>query len=221
MKSKPDRVLAWCGSLERGGDVVGLLPIRALLCWEYLEAGIEKFRGENWFDAVALPVPFSLFPADLNWTLSMTLEIAGALCLLLGLATRFFAAVLLLLTIVATATVHWPESWSSFSELWMGYAITDQGYGNFKLPLLFAAMLWPLVVFGPGRLSLDTLLLRWSSPAAGRSGVDRAQVLRVWSVVLLVAGVAAAWLVPAAGVALALVGIVLALFARHTGVSHA
>ncbi|WP_140726130.1 HvfX family Cu-binding RiPP maturation protein [[Pseudomonas] boreopolis] len=209
MTSKPARILAWCASLERGGDVVGLLPIRALLCWEYLEAGLEKYRGENWFGSIALPAPFSLFPADFNWTLSMALEIAGALCLLLGLATRFFAAVLLLLTVVATAAVHWPEAWSSFAELWMGYAITDQGYGNFKLPLLFAAMLWPLVVFGPGRLSLDALFRRGFAPAAARGAVDPAQVLRVWSVVLLVAGIAVAWLVPAAGLALALAGIVL------------
>ncbi len=42
-----------------------------------------------------------------------------------------------------------------------GHAISDQGYGNFKLPVLFMAMLLPLVFTGAGRLSVDALLWRW------------------------------------------------------------
>lgn len=36
-----------------------------------------------------------------------------------------------------------------------GYVFTDQGYGNFKLPVLFIGMLLPLLLLGPGRLSVD------------------------------------------------------------------
>ncbi len=43
----------------------------------------------------------------------------------------------------------------------MGYAITDQGFGNFKLPVLFMAMLLPLIFTGAGRLSVDAWLARW------------------------------------------------------------
>jgi len=46
------------------------------------------------------------------------------------------------------------------AELAMGYVITDQGFGNFKLPLLFMAMLLPLALQGAGPLSLDHLLHR-------------------------------------------------------------
>ena len=35
-----------------------------------------------------------------------------------------------------------------------------RGYGNFKLPLIFVAMLLPLVFTGAGRLSLDELIRR-------------------------------------------------------------
>ena len=74
------------------------------------------------------------------------------------LALLLFA--LLLLTIVAIDAVHWPAAWSSLAELWQGYAITDKGFGNYKLPLLFLLMLVPLVLNGAGRLSLDHLFLK-------------------------------------------------------------
>ena len=66
-----------------------------------------------------------------------------------------------MLTVVATYAVHWPMQWNSLGDLAMGYAISDQGYGNFKLPVLFMAMLLPLVFTGAGRLSVDALLWRW------------------------------------------------------------
>ena len=36
-------------------------------------------------------------------------EIIGAFALVFGLATRFFSLALIVLTIVAIATVHWPS----------------------------------------------------------------------------------------------------------------
>ena len=81
---------------------------------------------------------------------------AGLLAaLVLGLATRFFSVSLLILTVVAIASVHWPDAWNTWSELLMGYGFTDNGFGNFKLPVLFIGMLVPLILLGPGRLSLD------------------------------------------------------------------
>lgn len=77
-------------------------------------------------------------------------ELLGAACLLLGFGTRFAAASLLVLTVVATYAVHLPAEWGSLGDLAMGYAISDQGFGNFKLPLLFMAMLLPLLFTGAG-----------------------------------------------------------------------
>ena len=79
---------------------------------------------------------------------------------MLGLATRFFSASLIVLTIVAIAAVHWPDSWSTFAELWKGYAITDKGFGNYKLPLLYLMMFLPLLFGGAGKLSLDNFFTR-------------------------------------------------------------
>lgn len=148
--------------LDRIGTWLPQLALRALIGWEFFEAGVEKLRGENWFADVAhrFPFPFDLLPPDASWILATWTEIAGGICLWLGLATRFWATGLLILTIVAIAAVHWPAEWSSLAELWKGYAITDRGYGNFKLPLIFIAMLLPLLFTGAGRLSLDELIRR-------------------------------------------------------------
>ena len=41
-----------------------------------------------------------------------------------------------------------------------GYDSTDIGFGNFKLPVLFIGMLLPLILMGPGKLSIDHLFRR-------------------------------------------------------------
>ncbi len=147
------------GQLDAAGGWLGLLSLRLILAWEFGEAGLEKWRGSNWFAEIQdqFPWPFHLIPTDWNWALATGFELAGALALLMGLGTRFFAASLMVLTVVAMLSVHWPDAWSSLAELARGYAFTDKGHGNFKLPVIYLAMLWPLVLMGPGRLSLDAL----------------------------------------------------------------
>ncbi len=141
---------------------IGLLSLRLLLAWEFGEAGFEKLHGSNWFADIQdqFPWPFHLIPADLNWALATGFEVVGAIALVIGLGTRFFSASLIVLTVVAMLSVHWPESWSTLSELLKGYALTNDGFGNFKLPVIYIAMLLPLVFMGPGRLSMDTLFSR-------------------------------------------------------------
>ncbi|AZD21980.1 DoxX family protein [Pseudomonas chlororaphis subsp. aurantiaca] len=141
---------------------VALLSLRLLLAWEFFESGLEKWQGENWFQEIqsAFPFPFDQLPASLNWQLSMWAELLCALALLLGLGTRFAALVLIVVTVVATAAVHWPADWSTLSELAQGYAISNKGHGNFKLPVIYLAALLPLLFQGPGKLSLDALIGR-------------------------------------------------------------
>ncbi len=146
-------------ALDQAGLWIGLLSLRLLLAWEFGEAGFEKLHGSNWFADIQdqFPWPFKLIPADINWALATGFEVVGAVALLLGLGTRFFAASLAVLTVVAMLSVHWPADWSGLPELMRGYVFTDEGHGNFKLPVIFIAMLLPLVFMGAGRLSLDAL----------------------------------------------------------------
>ena len=146
--------------LDGIGLWLGMLGLRLLLGWEFFESGLEKFRGENWFADIQdrFPFPFSIVPPQISWQMATWFEIVGGLALVLGLGTRFFGVSLLVLTVVATASVHWPAEWTTLTELAQGYAITDQGHGNFKLPAISLAMLLPLIASGPGRLSLDALI---------------------------------------------------------------
>lgn len=131
-------------TLDLGGAWIGLLGIRLLLAYEFGIAGLEKLRGDNWFADIQgdFPFPFSIVPIELSWFLATWTELIGAAALVVGLGTRFWAVSLLILDIVAWAAVHGGN----------GYNVCDNG---FKLPLIYALMLLPLVLSGPGRLSID------------------------------------------------------------------
>ncbi len=146
--------------LNSVGQWVPNLLIRIILFWEFYEAGVQKLNGENWFAGIQdnFPFPFNYIPADVSWFMAAWGEYIFAILLLLGLFTRFAAVSLLVITAVATAAVHWPESYSSLGQLWEGYRISSSDEGNFKLPLLFAILLMPLIFSGGGKFSLDHLL---------------------------------------------------------------
>ena len=145
-------------------DCAAPLPpflFRLILAYEFWEAGMMKYSGENWFSHITFPLPFSLLSNDMLWTMGTWIEIIGAIALLLGLGTRFFSLALIILTLVAINTVHWPDEWNTLAELWQGYAISDKGHGNFKLPLLYLIMFMPLLFNGPGKWSLDYVLTQY------------------------------------------------------------
>jgi len=150
------------GILNPAGDWVALLPIRLLMGYEFYKAGMWKFHGNNWFASAQdnFLFPFNIIPVEISWFMATWAEILGGLSLFLGLFTRFWAFSLIIVSIVAISGVHWPEDWNSLAELWKGYAITDKGFGNYRVPLLFIAMLFPLVFSGAGKLSLDNILAK-------------------------------------------------------------
>lgn len=149
-------LFAWLGTFLPG------LALRLILAFEYLESGWEKYRGENWFGDIQaqFPFPFNVIPVDISWAIATWFELVGGVLLVLGLGTRYAAASLMVLTFVAAYAVHFPSDWHTLGEFWKGYAVSDQGFGNFKLPLLFFLMFLALLGYGPGKLSLDHLIAR-------------------------------------------------------------
>lgn len=143
--------------LDKIGAWLPQLALRLLLAWEYGEAGMTKWRGQNWFGHVQekFLFPFNQVPPEVSWALATWTEIIGAILLVIGLGTRFVSVALIGLTIVAIGAVHWPDQWSSIGELLRGYVISDQGHGNFKLPVIFLVMLLPLLFWGAGKASVD------------------------------------------------------------------
>ena len=132
------------GFLDWLGGWLPLLGLRLIMAWEFWEAGVEKYNGQNWFTDFRgeFPFPFSMLPADISWFLATWTELAGSLALLVGFATRFSAASLIILDLVAWYSVHAGS----------GYNVCSNGY---KLPLLYLLMLLPLVTMGPGKASID------------------------------------------------------------------
>ena len=133
--------------LDVAGGFVPQLGLRFLLAYEFWESGVEKFTGENWFADVMdmFPFPFNLVPMDFSWFLATWSELVGAICLVIGLGTRFWAFSLIILDLVAWYTVHAHH----------GYNVCSNGY---KLPLFYLIMFLPLLFTGPGKASVDYLI---------------------------------------------------------------
>ena len=137
------------GGLNRVGEFLPQLGLRLLLAYEFWQAGVEKFTGENWFAGIQdqFPFPFNIVPPEISWQISTWSELIGPVLLVLGLGTRFASVSLIILTLVAWASVHAGN----------GYNVCDNG---FKLPLIYLVMFLPLLLSGPGKLSLDHLIAR-------------------------------------------------------------
>lgn len=137
------------GYLNRIGEFLPQLGLRFLLAYEFWEAGVAKHQGENWFANIhdQFPFPFSSVPVEISWMLATWTELLGAVALVVGLGTRFFSVSLVILTLVAWASVHAGS----------GYNVCDNG---FKLPLIYLVMFMPLIFSGPGKASLDYLIAR-------------------------------------------------------------
>lgn len=205
----------WVTARLRGaGETIPRLVMRIVMGWEFFESGLEKYHGANWFADIQdrFPFPFNVVPADLSWSIATWFELVGGVLLWLGLGTRIVAFSLLFLTFVATAAVHWPDMVSMWSDLLKGYAVSDKGYGNFKLPLLFVVMLLPLIFNGAGRLSLDQLLAKLLRVDTFPTPVSDAYA---WALAAAILALPFLMLLPAAGIVLAVAAVALAGFGRY------
>lgn len=200
----------WHALAERLAGVgawIAPLGLRIILAWEFFAAGREKLNGENWFTSIQsdFPFPFNILPSTLSWTLATGAELLLSVALLIGFGTRFAAFCLFVLTIVVTAAVNWPDNGMGMSQLLQGYAISDMGRGNYKLPAIYLAMLLPLFFLGAGKLSLDALIGRMVRIGETRPFVD----MIGWGLTLMALGLPIAMLLPLPGLVLAGLGVAL------------
>lgn len=144
-----DKTFGLCRSTEDCGKGISMLALRLFAAYEFGEAGLAKWRGENWFADIrdAFPFPFDLLPAGLSWNLAMGAELVMPVLLVLGLLTRLGALALMILTAVAWYAVHAGN----------GYNVCDNGY---KMAFIYLLLLLPLLLQGAGKYSLDYLLFR-------------------------------------------------------------
>jgi putative oxidoreductase len=114
-------------------------------------------RVTQFFSSIGIPFP------HFNAIFIAWLEFVGGLCLMLGLGTRIFAALLSCSMIVALVTSDGKEWLMKFPA-----DITDVTSFTY---LLF--LIW-LVFYGPGPISLDKLISKWLHIGARSGSVQAA-----------------------------------------------
>ena len=124
-----------------------LLLVRLYWGWQFFETGRGKLadipKVVDYFTSIGVPAP------SLNAHFIATLECVGGILLILGLASRLIALPLLIDMIMAYVIADREALGSIFSE-------PDKFYNAAPYTFLFASLL--ILVFGPGKLSLDTLI---------------------------------------------------------------
>jgi putative oxidoreductase len=130
-----------------------LLVIRLFWGWQFMQTGWGKFmnldRTAGFFESLHLPAP------RLNAMAAGSVECLGGALLILGLFSRFVSPALIFTMLVAYAAADNEALHAIFSD-------PDKFTG--ATPFLFLAASLIVFVFGPGKLSLDALLLK--KPAA-------------------------------------------------------
>jgi len=124
------------------------LLTRLVVGWGFHVTGHGKLSDLNkvtgFFTDLGIPFPGA------NAVFIASLEFVGGLCLILGLGTRIFAALLSCTMVVALMTADKPTFIQKFPA-----DLTDVTSFTY---LLF--LIW-LVLFGPGPVSLDRFLSKW------------------------------------------------------------
>ncbi len=95
-------------------DFLGPLALRIYLAPIFILAGSNKLANvENvafWFESLGLPAP------QLMVYLAGLTELIGGICLVAGLAVRWFAIPLMVTMAVAATTAHWENGWHVLPE---------------------------------------------------------------------------------------------------------
>ena len=134
-----------------------LLAVRIYWGWQFCEDGWGKLHNldkvTDFFSSLGLPAPgaTAVFIAGL--------ELVGGILLAFGLASRLIALLLTCNMLVAYITADHEALFSIFTD-------PDKFYAAAPYTYLVASVI--VLIFGPGKLSLDALLAKkWS---AGRTG---------------------------------------------------
>ncbi len=126
--------------LNKGQDV-SLLFLRLVLAYGFYEPAITKWSDIGavaiWFGE-DLGIPFPL----LNAYMAASTEMVGVVLMVLGLGVRFIALPMMVVMVVAIATVHLAHGFSS-------------GNNGFEIPLYYFLMLFTLATHGGGVFGMD------------------------------------------------------------------
>jgi putative oxidoreductase len=120
-----------------------LLLARIVVAYGFFEPALHKWNDitatANWFSSIGIPMP------TLNAYMAATTELLGVVLLALGFLTRLISIPLMVVMVVAIATVHLTHGFSA-------------GQNGFEIPLYYLLFLSIFMSHGAGKYSLDYLL---------------------------------------------------------------
>ena len=135
-----------------------LLLVRVYWGWQFFETGRGKLadipKVVDYFTSIGVPAP------SLNAHFIATLECVGGILLILGLASRLIALPLLIDMVMAYVIADREALGSIFSD-------PEKFYNAAPFTFLFASLL--ILVFGPGKISVDTLIASRRKKSASAS----------------------------------------------------
>ena len=137
-----------------------LLAVRLYWGWQLVQSGWGKLhhldKVTDYFTTLNLPMPAQMA------VIISCVELFGGIFLALGLLSRLTALVLTVNLIAAYITGDREALFSIFSD-------PDKFYAAAPYTFLIASLI--ILIFGPGKLCLDTLLERWfASPGTSAAG---------------------------------------------------
>ena len=125
------------------GQSLSLLFARLAVAYGFYDPAMQKWSDidsvASWFGSIGIPLP------TLNAYMAASTEIMGVVLLTLGLFTRLISVPLMIIMVVAIATVHGVN----------GFAAGENG---FEIPLYYMLFLALFASLGAGKFSLDYLL---------------------------------------------------------------
>jgi len=118
-----------------------VIPMRIAAFSVFMRSGLVKL--DDWsstLDLFATEYKVPVLPPVLSAYMATTIELGASTLMLVGLATRF--AALAVIGMIATIQIFvYPMAWPDHVQ-WLAFLI-------------------PILVWGPGRFALDTLIGRW------------------------------------------------------------
>jgi len=164
MQGRPLRLPFAGGAVPSGAAQLVLRlvmgPILAYHGYRTLDAGVGKFVAT--VDRLGFPFPELLARA------TIVIELAGGICLAVGLLTRVWAGFVTLQMLLIVARVKWD----------VGLFGPPGKGGGFELDLLYAAIAAALLIAGPGLLALDHAIGLEIDPTAKASPFPREDAVR-------------------------------------------
>lgn len=140
------KLIPICDKISRMLDFlkdIPLLLMRLVLAYGFWGPAMMKWNNmsgiANWFDSMGYPFP------TLNAYLAGTTEFAGVILMVIGIGTRIISMPMMFIMFIAIFTVH----------LHSGF---EAGNNGFEIPLYYLIMLFTLMIYGPGKYSLEGLL---------------------------------------------------------------